>query len=139
MKKRNTIEIFLSNLVSLTLVLISCGGGGGGASVGSSGVNSAKVVSELKTPVQRGINISPRNLLGIKSGAQLQFTAAGFYSDNSVRDITTLATWITSDPSVARVSNESGSTGKAIAVSRGYCSISAMFEGVSVSTAIGVI
>ncbi len=140
MKNWRVIKILSGGLVSLTLALTSCGGGGGGESLNSSGVRSAGGESAVsgRTPALMAINISPANPLGIRSGTQLQFTAMGSYSDNSVKNVTTLVTWTSSDPFVATVSNRPGSMGMATAVSRGYCSISATFEGASVSTIIGV-
>ncbi len=140
MNKNGTIKILSCVLVGLTLALTSCGGGGGTASVGGSGTHSASGANEIigKAPVLWVINVSPSNSLGLKSGTQLQFAATGFYSDNSMRDVTTLVIWTSSDPSVAVVSNEKGSIGVATAVSRGYCSISATLEGVSISTVVGV-
>jgi hypothetical protein len=141
MKNRNVIKILSCGLVSLTLTFTSCGGdGGGGASMGSSGASSTKGGSVVirSTPVLMAVNISPSNLLGIQPGAHLLFTAKGYYSDNSVQDVTTIAVWTSSDTSIATVSNAGDSKGWATAVSKGYCSISATVEGASGSTIIGV-
>jgi len=86
----------------------------------------------------RSISITPSNPLGINSGTQLQFSARGYFSDNSVQDLTTMVVWTSSDTSIATISNESDSKGQAIAVSRGYCSISGTLDGVSGSTIIGI-
>ncbi len=129
----------LCGLLGLALALTSCGGGGGTASVGGSGAHSASGANGVMgSPALKVINVSPSNPLELKSGKKMQFTAVCFYSDSSVMDVTTLVTWTSSDPSVAIVSNEPGSIGVATAVSRGYCSVSATFEGVSVSTVVGV-
>jgi len=140
MKNRCVIKLVSCGLVSLALALTSCGGEGGGASVGSSGTPPVRGESAVsrRTSVLVSLTISSTNPLGITSGTQPQFMATGYYSDNSVQNVTTLATWTSSDPSVATVSNEPGSIGMATAVSKGYCSISATFEGVSVSVVIGV-
>jgi hypothetical protein len=86
----------------------------------------------------RGISITPSNPLGINAGTRLQFAAKGSYSDNSVQDLTTLAVWTSSDTSITTVSNEPDSRGQAIAVSRGYCSISATLGNISGSTIMEV-
>jgi len=127
-------------LVSLALTLTSCGRESGGMPPVNSGVGQVRQVGgeHGRTAVLRNISITPSNPVGISSGAELQFTAMGFYSNNAVEDITTLVFWTTSDPSVTTVSNEAGSMGLATAVSRGYCSISATLGRVSSSTIIGV-
>jgi hypothetical protein len=140
MKKRSVIKILSCGLVSFTLTLASCGGDGVGVLMGSSGAPSTKGESVVSrnTPVLMAINISPSNPLGIDPGTHLLFTATGSYSDNSVQDLTTIAVWTSSDISIATVSNARDSKGWATAVSKGYCSISATFEGASGSTIIGV-
>ncbi len=140
MKKRCVIKMLACGLVSLTLALASCGGDGGGALIGSNSVPSARGKSGAikNTPVLMVINIYPSNSLGIDPGTHLLFTATGSYSDNSVQDITAMAVWTSSDTLIATVSNTRDSKGWATAVSKGYCSISATFEGASGSTIIGV-
>ena len=122
------------------LALSSCGGDGGVASVGSRGSPLARGESTVKKGklVLVAITISPTNSLGIESGTQLQLIATGSYSDNSAQDVTKMVIWTTSDASVATVSNEPGTKGLALAVSIGYCSISATLGNVSGSTVIGV-
>ncbi len=140
MKNRCVINILACVIASLTLALTSCGGDGGGALIGSSSVSSTKGESgaSTNTPVLMNINISPSNSLGIETGTHLLFTATGSYSDNSAQDITTMVVWASSDTVIATVSNARDTKGWVTAVSRGYCSISATFEGASASTIIGV-
>jgi 6-phosphogluconolactonase (cycloisomerase 2 family) len=71
----------------------------------------------------------------IPAGVPLQFTATGTYSDNSLRNITTAVTWLSSSPAVAAVSNASGSSGLATSLSLGSTSISAAVGAIS-STAV---
>lgn len=127
-------------LASLTLSLTSCGGGGGGTPPQNTGIGQVRQVSGVngRTAILRSISISPNNPLGINSGTQLQFTARGSYSDNSVQDLTTLAVWTSSDTSIATVSSAPDSKGQALAVSSGYCSISATLGVISGSTILGV-
>ena len=127
-------------LVSLTLTLASCGGEGGGTPLRNTGVGQARQVSGVngRTPVLRVITITPSNPLGINAGTQLQFAAMGSYSDNSVQDLTTMVVWISSDTSIATISNAQDSKGQSLAISRGYCSISATLGGISGSTIIGI-
>ncbi len=132
----------MHGLLSLTLMLSSCGSGGGNGGKTpsfSSVTNQAGGISVSdKIPRLRVISITPSNPLGFNPGTQLQFAAAGIYSDNSVQDLTTKVVWTSSDTSIASVSNEPDSMGLATTVARGYCSISASLGGVSGSTIIGV-
>jgi hypothetical protein len=139
MINHSVIKRLSYGLVILTLALASCGGDGGGASLGGAApsTNGKRAVSS-RAPVLLSIRISPTNPLGIESGTNLLFTAAGSYSDNSTQDITTMAVWSSSDTVIATVSNARDSQGWVTTVSKGYCSISATFEGVSDSTIIGV-
>jgi hypothetical protein len=129
-------------LVALAMTLmISCGGEGRDIPPRNTGVG--QVVRQVRgvsgmTPVLRCISVTPSNPLDINSGTQLQYTAAGSYTDNSTQDLTTIVVWSSSDTSVATVSNAPDSKGLALAVSKGYCSISATLGNVSGSTVIGV-
>jgi uncharacterized protein YjdB len=67
----------------------------------------------------------------IASGLTLQFTATGTYTDNSTQDLTQTATWSSSNPGVATISNASGSSGLASAAGTGSTNISASVGGVT--------
>jgi hypothetical protein len=140
MRNYRAIRALMYMLVSLTLTLTSCGGEGGGTPPNNTGVGQVKQVSGVsgRTPMLRSISITPINSLGVNAGTRLQFAATGSYSDNSVQDLTMLAVWTSSETSVATISNAPDSKGQAIAVSRGYCSISAALGGISGSIIIGV-
>src|SRR5581483_5411478 len=58
-------------------------------------------------------------------GGVQQFTATGFYNDNSTKDITTSVIWDSASPAVASISNQAGSQGLATGLSPGFSSISA--------------
>jgi hypothetical protein len=57
--------------------------------------------------------------------------ATGIYSDNTTRDLTTLATWSATDPSVASVSNATATRGQVTPIKAGASTISATYQGVS--------
>jgi hypothetical protein len=142
MKNCRFTGALMYGLLILALILLSCGGGGGSGgksspfsdvAYGTDGVSDSG-----RMPVLRVINITPSSPLGINSGTPLQFAATGIYSDNSTQDLTAKMVWTSSDTSIAIVSNEPSSIGLTTAVSKGYCSISATFGGVSGSTIIGV-
>jgi hypothetical protein len=140
MKNGIFIKLFLYGFISLTLTLTSCGGGGGGTPPNNTRVGQVRQVYGVNgsMAVLRTISITPNNPLGINSGTPLQFSARGYYSDNSVQDLTTMVAWTSSDKSIASISNASESKGQALTISRGYCSISATIGGISGSTIIGV-
>jgi Bacterial Ig-like domain (group 2) len=73
--------------------------------------------------------------LSIPKGLNQQFMATGIFSDNSVFDLTSVATWSTSAPGVAIVSNGAGSAGLARTVGAGNATITATFtlSGITVS------
>ena len=141
MWKCRFVRALMNILVGLALILTSCGGGsGGGAPPDNSGAGRGGGISgaNARTVVLRTISIMPRDPLGINSGTQLHFSAMGYYSDNSMQDLTTMVVWTSSDTSVATISNAPDSKGQTIAVSRGYCSISAVLGIISGSTIIGI-
>ena len=140
MKNGIFIKLLLSGFISLALTLTSCGGGGVGTPPNNTGVGQVRQVSGVtgSTALLRTMSITPDNPLGINHGTQLQFTATGSYTDNSLQDLTVMVSWTSSDTSIATISNAQDSKGLALAVSKGYCSISATLGNVSGSTIIGV-
>jgi len=56
------------------------------------------------------ISITPTNP-SIALGTGIQVTATGTYTDQSTQDLTSSVTWSSSDPSIATISNASGSRG----------------------------
>jgi uncharacterized protein DUF3443/Big-like domain-containing protein len=111
-------------LLFLILVLLAgCGGGSGG-----SGGSTVTLASIAVTPGQPFAD----------PGATAQFTATGKYSDNTTKDLTALATWSSSNPSVATISNAAGSKGSAISIAVGITAITAVLEGVTGSASLTV-
>jgi hypothetical protein len=134
------IKLRLCGFIGLALALISCGGEGGGAYPSNMGIDYTRQSAGVReiAPRLRGISITPSNPLAVNARTRLQFTATGSYTDNSVQDLTAIVVWISSDASIVAFSNEADSKGQAIAVSRGYCNISATLGSVSGSTIMGV-
>jgi len=101
-----------------------------GAIVGSTSltVTAATLVS---------IQVTPTNP-SIADGTSLQFTAIGTYTDNSTQDLTTQATWSTSNANTATISNAAGTRGRATAEAVGTTTITALFGAVSGSTTLTV-
>ncbi len=78
------------------------------------------------------ISITPSNP-SIPNGTSLQLTATGSYSDGSTGDITNMATWSSSKPSVATVN-----AGLVTGQQTGTASVKAKLGGVTVSTTVTV-
>ncbi len=91
-------------------------------------VSSATLVSIDVTPATPSI----------ARGLSQQFTATGTYTDSTTQDLTTSATWASSDTTKASISNASGSQGFASSGEVGSTSISATFNGVTGSTALTI-
>ena len=83
------------------------------------------------------ISINPPSST-IAGGTDQQFTATGLFTDNSTEDLTTSATWTSSVPAVAAVSNAPGSNGLTSALSAGASTITAAFGGVTGSAKLTV-
>ena len=76
----------------------------------------------------QSISISPSNAT-LSIGAKLQYTATGHYSDGSTQNLTTSATWSSTNTGVATVSNTAGSQGVATGVATGSTTITATAQG----------
>jgi uncharacterized protein YjdB len=83
----------------------------------------------VSTATLTSIVVSPANPTIAFGGAQ-QFTAAGTFSDKSVRDLTAQVAWSSSTPAVAAIS----STGLATGVAQGTTTITAALNDVAGST-----
>ncbi|MGO9328045.1 MAG: Ig-like domain-containing protein [Steroidobacteraceae bacterium] len=83
------------------------------------------------------IGLTPANP-SIAAGLTAQFVATGVYTDNSTQNLTTSVAWTSSDPTVAAVSNASGSNGLATALGQGSVTITASSGAVSGSTGLTV-
>lgn len=91
----------------------------------------------VNSPTLQSITVTPITPT-IANGTEQQFTATGTYSDSSTRDLTTAATWVSSTPSVAVISNVSGSKGLASSIAGGSTTITAIFNNVSGNTTLTV-
>jgi len=94
-----------------------------------SGSTTLTVVADF--PVS--IAVTPANP-SIAKGTTGQFTATGTYSDSSVRDITSQATWSSDTPAVATINSSGLSSGLTL----GTSVITATFNGISGSTTLTV-
>ncbi|MBK7249343.1 MAG: Ig-like domain-containing protein [Gammaproteobacteria bacterium] len=108
-------ELATALLTSLGLMtLTACGGGGGGSP---------------PPPSLTTISVTPA-APSVALGGTQQFTATGRYSDGSTQNLTTTATWSSSDRSVATIA----SGGLATSVGTGTTTISAASGSVTGNT-----
>ncbi|WP_000315105.1 Ig-like domain-containing protein, partial [Leptospira interrogans] len=80
--------------------------------------------------VLTSIQINPVNP-SLAKGLTQKFTATGIYSDNSNKDITSAVTWLSSDSSIATISNAQKNQGNAYGAATGATDIKATFGKVS--------
>jgi hypothetical protein len=109
----------------ILLILAGCGGGGGGGGA----------VTTPKTLV--AITVTPANP-SIAQGSVQQFAATGTFSDNSIQDLTTSVVWSSSASSVATISNQAGTNGRATSLAAGATTITAASGGISGFTTLTV-
>ena len=83
------------------------------------------------------IALTPANPT-IALGTMQQFTATGTFSDGSTQNLTTTATWASSNPAVASISNTSGSQGLATSLATGTTTITATSGSISGTTVLTV-
>jgi hypothetical protein len=102
----------------------------------SFGGYSATTTLTVGTGTLNSISITPSPLTVAVSATQ-QLTATGSYSDGLQENLTSVATWLSTD-SVATVSNVSGSYGLLKGVSNGTANVRAIFQGVTGSLSVTV-
>lgn len=98
---------------------------------------SASTTLTVTAATLASINITPASA-STPLGTPVQFSATGSYTDASSHDITAIATWNSSSPSVATVSNTVGSKGLAPPVTAGTTTITAQSGTVSGSALMTV-
>lgn len=91
-------------------------------------VSSASISSLTITPV------TPT----VAKGLSTQFTAKGTFSDSTVQDLTADASWVSSSPSVATISDAAANKGFAQALTEGASTVSVSFGGANDSTLLTV-
>jgi len=84
------------------------------------------------------IVVSPVNPT-IRIGETQQFMATGYYSDGSSQNLTTAATWASSNILVGTISNLSGSKGLALGLTPGVTTISATVANITGQTTLTVV
>ncbi|GMV39105.1 MAG: hypothetical protein AMXMBFR64_08210 [Myxococcales bacterium] len=76
---------------------------------------------------------------GLPPGLATHCTALGLYSDGTTANVTASATWTSSAPNVATVSNAAGSKGRVLTLGAGMAGIGAALQGVTGSWSLQVV
>ncbi len=101
----------------------------------STGITGTTVLTV--TGVLVAISITPLNP-SIAPGTTQQLIATGSYSDNSSKNLTSLATWSSVSTNVATISNSPGTQGVATALAPGTSTMQATLGGIVGSTTLTV-
>lgn len=93
---------------------------------------SAETVLTVTAAALTSMTISPPSPQ-LAIGTELALSAEGTFSDGTTRDLTATATWASSDPAVATVSDAAANRGLLSGVSAGTTSITATVSGIVAS------
>lgn len=103
------------------------------------GVSDTATLNVVQNPTLTSISITPASTT-VSIGATTQFIATGNFSDGSARDITTGASWTSSDTTKATVETAGGSKpGLATGVAAGSVTITASLNGISGTAALKIV
>jgi uncharacterized protein YjdB len=100
------------------------------------GITGAATLTVTPATIAK-LNLVPLNPI-LPKGTTKSFVAIATFSDGSAQDLTAFATWGSSDPTVAAVSNVGWSHGVATALAIGTTTITASVSGKSDSTTLTV-
>jgi uncharacterized protein YjdB len=126
----------ISNAMGSYGLATSSGQGTATITAVSGSINASTVIT-VGSPTLVSIAVTPGSA-DISVGGAQQFTAIGTYSDGSTQTLTNSATWNSSDPAVATISNSAGTQGLASAASAGMTTITAASGSVSGSASLTV-
>ena len=97
-----------ANVATVNPTGLATGVGTGSATItATSGTASGSATLSVTSAILTSVDISPDDQT-IPIGGQIQLTLTGSYSDNTTQDITSGATWTSSDPTLASVDPVSG-------------------------------
>ncbi len=102
----------------------------------SGGVAGSTTVA-VTTATLQSIALTPP-APSIAKGTTRQFAATGTYSNGTTQDLTSQATWSSSDSTIATVSDAAGTKGLGTGVAIGTATVSAALNGVTGSTSLTV-
>jgi hypothetical protein len=98
---------------------------------------SGSVTVTVTQATLASIQVTPFNQT-VPAGSTVNFIATGLFSDGTSADLTATASWVSSGPTVAAVSNAAATRGLTTALAAGTVTITATSGGVSGSTMLTV-
>ena len=98
---------------------------------------TGSVAVSVSQAMLASLQVTPFNST-VAVGAATSFLATGLLSDGTSVDLTATATWMSSDPTIAAVSNAAATRGLTTALAAGTVTITATSTGVSGSTMLTV-
>jgi hypothetical protein len=120
----------ISNATGSAGLATAAANGTSSITAASGAITSSPVTMTVTAATLVSIQVNPP-APSIANGVTQQFTATGIYTDNSTQDLTSMASWASSNPGVATISNTAGSNGLASSAGTGTTQISASFNGVT--------
>ena len=122
-----------------TVANVTAAGSATGASSGTATITAVlgsitgSTALTVTAPILTGVLVSPANP-SINLGSTQQFSATAVYSDSSTQNVTSLASWTSSSPTIATIN----STALATSVNYGTTTISAAYSGTTGTTTLTV-
>jgi len=98
---------------------------------------SGSVMVTVSQATLASIQVTPFDEM-VSIGTTLNFVATGLFSDGTSADLTAAASWTSSDPTVAAVSNAAATRGVTTALAAGMVTLTATSGGISGSTVLTV-
>ena len=124
---------------NLAVASIASGGIATGAAPGNTtisaniGLVSGSAALVVSLPVLQSIAVTPLNI-AVSAGSSQQFAATGFYSDGTTVDLTSIATWVSSDSAAATIDPN----GLASGITAGWTTLTANSQGIGGSSVLAV-
>ncbi|EKP11815.1 beta strand repeat-containing protein [Leptospira borgpetersenii] len=133
----NTSAVTISNASGTQGRMTAVDTGSTNISASLGGTSSANTNVTVTGAVLNLIQVSPADI-SMAKGNTKAYTAIGVYSDSTTLDVTSQVTWISSNTSIATISNASGHEGFVSTVSTGTTTITATLGAISNSTSLTV-
>lgn len=99
---------------------------------GCSSDSTSEPLVQTQQVTLASLAVTPKGVT-VTKGATVQFAAIGTYSDATLKDLTAAVTWASSDPAVAKISNDAASKGLATGVTKGSVTVTALVQEGSVT------
>ncbi|KZY60145.1 hypothetical protein A3742_15330 [Oleiphilus sp. HI0071] len=97
---------------------------------------TGNALARVTATTLESLAVIPRNL-DLQAGTRQEYSAVALFSDH-IEDVTSSASWVSSNTQIATVSNAGGSKGLVTTLSAGQVEISANFDGLSSSGVLSV-